>query len=47
MSKSEMSTTLPSIRRMNVSDLAVPAKDIPVLIYVRLDHRYVSAEAKL
>ena len=32
---------------MNVSDLAVPAKDIPVSMYVRLDHRCVSAEAKL
>jgi hypothetical protein len=28
-------------------DLAVPAKDIPALVYVRLDHRCVSAEAKL
>jgi hypothetical protein len=32
---------------MNVSDLAVPAKDIPALINVRLDHRCVSAEKKL
>jgi hypothetical protein len=32
---------------MNVSDLAVPAKDIPALIYVRLDYRCVSTEAKL
>jgi hypothetical protein len=32
---------------MNVSDLAVPAKDIPVVMYMRLDHRCVSAEAKL
>jgi hypothetical protein len=28
-------------------DLAVPAKDIPALIYVRLGHGCVSAEAKL
>lgn len=34
-------------RKVNTPDLAIPAKDIPALIYMRLGHGCISTQAKL